>query len=1436
MEGFFENFEVPSPNLTVTPWSPIYDGGSVITGAGSNATQVMSHPDFTGQILSLSGDDQFEQGSLEFDLYSNGGYTRIHLLDATGWNTARLAVWSSGGGQHLEVALQSSIYVNIAEATDIIPKLTWNKIKVSWDTTAETVSVSMNDVPLPELQNIQAMEAGFPGGWPGKSVTHLRFYAYSGTSITQWDNIRVHPLPTRTISGNVGVSGATISGLPGSPVSDGSGDYSGAVPEGWIGTVTPFLFGYNFTPISRIYAGIFSDISGEDYTPSHTISGNVGVAGVAMNGLPGNPVSNGSGDYTDSVPEGWSGTVAPELLGYIFDPVQRDYINLMQNQTSEDYTPTVVLAHTISGNVGAAGVTMAGLPGNPVVSQADGDYSGLVLNGWSGTVTPTHAFYNFTPMQHSYNTVTLDQTNQDYVENYQAPTLTIVPPNPNIFDQVSLELSATWPDDAVPYRAEILVSGSNIYFDVYDTSEVGQQTPTPWQLEKTIGPLLAGAYTVNTSLLPQDYDQSDWLANLSSGEATNLGLDMLQLQQDLDAQDSAMKNANHAIAQSLTELYEEIIVSLYNETMVNLGYLQDELEGLRHAIVYSQGIIDTAPSAALTGQCDTVIANTASDAETANEDFYAMFVSSAERYDPVAAIGLLVLDPNKVAIMESIATTLVDLKLQIADQRRFIVDDLRRLRNDPAFATTFTEFTRYSPPPLPPVHLDPNGNTDRLIFGGSWGRTETMLALEFDTLSEEAYVTWDSYPDGFTPKEKQQTLDQWENYQVPISDAVMFYALGDGMYRPPFFTDQYGDSPDYYFRPSYYNPSNPGGGFDYRHPVPRQMILEFLEGAAAIHSQYPYTFAYKGPWEPHPYTVPGSLTFEEHGHSVPAIQAFRDYLQTKYGTIANLNSLWQSAYASFNDINPPTAVQSKFTLSVKENGESIYIPEFPVVRYPATPLTYEFERCRKDLYMEYFADCYDAVKRGDPVHPLGNSNSGGIMDEQLIRSIDDLQLADRCVDMWGKHPSGGKGWADAVYQNGLNHYFNKTLVSLEFYGYAQEEIGDDFYGAWQLLAGATTESVYNSGRRDVWHEYNWGRKMLLFYWPTKMVELKLPPSGELYTDGFRPDTSPLIRPWINLIPVAKRRLLSMNDIIVNVPMIQPNIGIVHPGVSIINAYPTDGIQKTTEDIMDRLVAMQYQFDLVAEEYIVSDPGHPHHDTLDRYDVLILPYMQYFDNGFADKLLAWVGNGGTLISVGPFGVRDKLGFVSSNAASLVYPGMNFGFTAVSSPLSWLWTATGGTPPVSNGTYDLRIYGSGTILMTLDGRSLFRPAVGAEAASLRTKRPPASDIVDPGGYSPAQQAFYDILATTVQRKAWVTSGNVDMVVRQDTGGTSPLYVSVLNWDYKNGLDTTCVVDGEYSSVTDLSLRGSFPIPVNINAGQTSFSLKFGPGEGYILELQP
>ena len=73
-----------------------------------------------------------------------------------------------------------------------------------------------------------------------------------------------------------------------------------------------------------------------------TISGTVGsLDGVTMNGLPGNPVTSGGGNYTATVEYNWSGTVTPTKAGYTFSPTNKTYANVTANQTAQNYTPTL---------------------------------------------------------------------------------------------------------------------------------------------------------------------------------------------------------------------------------------------------------------------------------------------------------------------------------------------------------------------------------------------------------------------------------------------------------------------------------------------------------------------------------------------------------------------------------------------------------------------------------------------------------------------------------------------------------------------------------------------------------------------------------------------------------------------------------------------------------------------------------------------------------------------------------------------------------------------------------------------------------------------------------------------------------------------------------------------------------------------------------------
>jgi len=216
---------------------------------------------------------------------------------------------------------------------------------------------------------------------------------------------------TVATSGGVGVQGVTItfSGGAGTASTDSDGNYSHSVTLGWSGTATPSKAGYTFSPTSRDYTNVTTDQSGEDYTGTvftYTISGNVstavasmgrqaavGLSGVVMDGLPGDPTTDASGNYNATVDYGFSATVTPTLAGYSFTPPSRDYSDVTSDQQDHDYTASIV-QHTLTIAAGAGGTT------NPTPNTYTHDYgtqvqvtavpdSGYQLSGWTGAATGT---------------------------------------------------------------------------------------------------------------------------------------------------------------------------------------------------------------------------------------------------------------------------------------------------------------------------------------------------------------------------------------------------------------------------------------------------------------------------------------------------------------------------------------------------------------------------------------------------------------------------------------------------------------------------------------------------------------------------------------------------------------------------------------------------------------------------------------------------------------------------------------------------------------------------------------------------------------------------------------------------------------------------------------------------------------------------------------
>ncbi|MBN1346206.1 MAG: hypothetical protein JXQ73_26190 [Phycisphaerae bacterium] len=234
-----------------------------------------------------------------------------------------------------------------------------------------------------------------------------------------------------------GVSGVSLSATNGggSAATDQNGHYQLVVDQAWSGVVTPSHAEYTFSPTYKTYNDIPSNCGGECYTAlssADTIviagyvrtGGGSGVSGVTMNASNGGGTASttSTGHYVLLVPRGWSGAVTPTRGGYSFSPTSKSYSDVTSDKQTEDYTATVLNNPvTLSGRVrnisdqGVSGVTLTATNGGgSAVTNASGDYQLTVSSAWSGTITPSFDGYRFAPGSASYQSLSANQTDQDY--------------------------------------------------------------------------------------------------------------------------------------------------------------------------------------------------------------------------------------------------------------------------------------------------------------------------------------------------------------------------------------------------------------------------------------------------------------------------------------------------------------------------------------------------------------------------------------------------------------------------------------------------------------------------------------------------------------------------------------------------------------------------------------------------------------------------------------------------------------------------------------------------------------------------------------------------------------------------------------------------------------------------------------------------------------
>ena len=427
----------------------------------------------SGQVLDTGGrgldgvEVSFVMGEVTETVYTSGGGLYSHTVYA-GWDGTVTPI------DNCYSFVPTSASIGPVSA-DIVQNFTGTQLT---NTISGVVTDGVNPIsgvaiiPTTGLGTISGPDGTYsltvPCGWGG-TITPMKIgwqfsppylgYEWVVEDLTDQNFIGTVSSTTFTISGQVtdtrggiGLNGVEIEFYNGISVhtetTAGGGYYSYTVPEYWAGTVTPNLTGYTFTPnfvtVPPVQANVTYNFTGDfnSYTLSGVVTDNnlIPLAGVTVTlSTGGGDITGQNGAYSFTLAHGWTGTVTPSRAGWVFEPRQRTYNGLMTDHTNQNYVGYQGSSRvTISGAVkqsdgtGIPGVILTFTPGQGTATTDDnGDYSKLVLSGWSGTVTPAKTGYTFSPTSRTYSDVRTDLPDQDYIDYSAGGGLPIISLSPS---------------------------------------------------------------------------------------------------------------------------------------------------------------------------------------------------------------------------------------------------------------------------------------------------------------------------------------------------------------------------------------------------------------------------------------------------------------------------------------------------------------------------------------------------------------------------------------------------------------------------------------------------------------------------------------------------------------------------------------------------------------------------------------------------------------------------------------------------------------------------------------------------------------------------------------------------------------------------------------------------------------------------------------------
>jgi len=335
---------------------------------------------------------------------------------------------------------------------------------------------------------------------------------------------------------------------------------------------------------------------------------------------------------------------------------------------------------------------------------------------------------------------------------------------------------------------------------------------------------------------------------------------------------------------------------------------------------------------------------------------------------------------------------------------------------------------------------------------------------------------------------------------------------------------------------------------------------------------------------------------------------FRERLRQRYGTMARLNEEWQTQYASFEAIEPPP-------------------PAGDPTAKGTSPLWYEFQRFRQDLFMDWWAECYRTLKEADPRHAVALDSCVGFFGGNVPSAVDWWRAAREAADLLSHHDGRAGSEADYLVYSYGRHYPRKGLGQFEYVWNGPECWGDP-----------DDDVVYAAGERNLWRGAALNIRMYGMYghsdtyvgWPSRTQ------SSYNNLSDFETDYT-LFRPCAGVVPLLHRKLNALGKVFIESEVVAPKVAILQPSEALIAAFPPGIVEAAANEAHQWLYEERVHHAFVPEEAILEGK-----EKLEALRVIVLPEALVLPVGVQSRLRRWVEGGGLLIALGPFAEHDRYG--------------------------------------------------------------------------------------------------------------------------------------------------------------------------------------------------